>query len=114
MTEMQSDEECKSVFLWEPYGISQEDCSVIVEQYIDNTRKLRSAEDKVRRARDIVELLKAADEIGMNEDYDLSLRTLEQLDRVESLLKSAQKKISKYETEQKIREIEGWKEGAAS
>ncbi len=109
MTEMQSDERRKQVMLYEIYGISQEDCSAIVEQHIANTRKLDNAEDKVRMACDIVELLKAADE-----SYEeLSLRTLDQLDRVESLLKSAQKKIDKYTTEQKIREIENWKQGAA-
>ena len=113
MTEMQSDEGHKSPLLWERYGISHEECHVIVKQHIDNTRKLRSAEDKVRRARDIVELVKAADESDVS-DNQLTLRTLEQLNRVESLLKSAQKKISKYETEQKIREIESWKERAAS
>ncbi len=114
MTEIQSDERRKRVMLYEIHGISQEDCSVIVGQFRDNTRKLQNAEDKIRRARDLLEFLMAADAHGMNEDYDLSLRTLEQLDRVESLLKSAQKKISKYETEQKIREIESWKERAAS
>ena len=109
MTEIQSDERRKRVMLWEIYGISQEDCSAIVEQHIDNTRKLQNAEDKVRMARDIVELLKAADE----NSSELSLRTLEQLDRVQSLLQSAQKKISKYENEQKIREIENFKQGGA-
>ena len=59
-------------------------------------------------ARDIVKLLKAAD-ANSNDEHTLSLRTLEQLDRVQSLLKSAQKKIDKYTTEQKIREIENWK-----
>ncbi len=109
MTEIQSDEERKRVMLWEIYGIDQEDCAAIVKQHIDNTRKLDNAENKVRMARDIVELLKAADE-NTADGNELSLRTLEQLDRVQSLLKSAQKKISKYETEQKIREIENWKE----
>ena len=112
MTEIQSDERRKRVMLWEIYGIDQEDCAAIVEQHIDNTRKLDNAEDKVRMARDIVELLKAADANSMDE-HTLSLRTLEQLDRVQSLLKSAQKKISKYENEQKIREIENWKNGGA-
>ena len=111
MTEIQSDERRKRVMLWEIHGISQEDCSAIVEQHIDNTRKLDNAEDKVRMACDIVELLKAADE---SDGSELSLRTLDQLDRVETLLKSAQKKIDKYTTEQKIREIEKWKEGVAS
>ncbi len=110
MTEIQSDEGRKRVMLWDIHGISQEDCAVIVEQYLENTRKLRSAEDKIRRARDIVELLKAADE----SDQELSLRTLEQLDRAQSLLKSAQKKIDKYGTEQKIRDIENWKQRGAS
>ncbi len=111
MTEIQSDEGHKSPLLWERYGISQEDCSVVVGQYVDNTRKLRSAEDKIRRARDLVKLLKAADE---SDGQELSLRTLDQLDRVESLLKSAQKKIDKYSNEQKIRDIENWKQGGAS
>ncbi len=111
MTEMQSDE-CKRVMLWEIHGIDQEDCAAIVEQHIDNTRKLDNAEDKIRRARDIVGLLKAADE-NSNDKHTLSLRTLEQLDRVQSLLKSAQKKIDKYTTEQKIREIENWKQDGA-
>jgi len=112
MTEMQSDEERrKAVMLYEIHGISQEDCSAIVSQHVDNTRKLESAEDKIRRARDIVELLKAADANSMDE-HTLSLRTLEQLDRVQSLLKSAQKKIDKYGNEQKIRDIENFKQGA--
>ncbi len=111
MTEIQSDERRKRVMLWEIHGIDQEDCAAIVEHHIDNTRKLDNAEDKIRMARDLVKLLKAADE---SDGQELSLRTLDQLDRVQSLLKSAQKKISKYENEQKIREIEGWKERAAS
>ncbi len=94
MTEIQSDEGRKRVMLYEIHGISQEDCSAIVEQHIDNTRKLDNAEDKVRRARDIVELLKAADESYVS-DNQLTLRKLEQLDRVASLLKSAQIKIDK-------------------
>lgn len=102
-----------SPFLWERYGISRDDCSAIISQHIANTRKLDSAEDKVRRARDLVELLMAAAE-GCTDDHSLSLRTLEQLDRVRSLLKSAQKKIDKYSDEQKIREIESWKSGGAS
>ncbi len=111
MTEIESNEERrKRVMLYEIHGISQEDCSAIVSQHADNVRKLDSAEDKIRMARDIVKLLKAADE---SDGQELSLRTLDQLDRVESLLKSAQKKISKYENEQKIRDIEKWKEGAA-
>ncbi len=113
MTEIQSDERRKRVMLYEIHGIDQEDCAAIVEQHIDNTRKLDNAEDKIRRARDLVELLKAADE-SVDNGQELSLRTLDQLDRVESLLKSAQKKISKYENEQKIRDIEKWKEGGAS
>ena len=104
MTEIQSDER-KRVMLWEIHGIDQEDCAAIVEQHIDNTRKLDNAENKVRMARDIVELLKAADE---NDDQELSLRTLDQLDRVQSLLKSAGKKIDKYSNEQKIRDIENF------
>ena len=114
MTEMQSDEERrKRVMLYEIHGINQEDCSAIVEQHINNTRKLQSAEDKIRRARDLVELLKATDE-SVDNGQELSLRTLDQLDRVESLLKSAQKKIDKYSNEQKIRDIENWKQGGAS
>ena len=105
--------ERKHVMLWEMYGISQEDCSEIVSQHIDNTRKLDIAEDKVRRARDLVELLMAADENCVDE-HCLSLRTLEQPGRVQSLLKSAQKKIDKYCTEQKIRDIENFKQGGAS
>ena len=112
MTEIQSDE-ARPVPLHERHGIDQEDCAAIVEQHIDNTRKLDNAENKVRMARDIVELLKAADE-NTADGSELSLRTLDQLDRVQSLLKSAQKKISKYENEQKIREIENWKQGGAS
>ena len=111
MTEIPPDEERrKRVMLYEIYGISQEDCAVIVEQHIVNTRKLDSAEDKIRMACDLVELLRAADE----SDQELSLRTLEQLDRAQSLLKSAQKKIDKYGTEQKIRDIENWKQRGAS
>ncbi len=114
MTEIQSDEERrKAVMLYEIHGISQEDCSVIVTQHIDNTRKLDNAEDKIRMARDIVQLLKAADANSSNK-HTLSIRTLEQLDRVQSLLKSAQKKIDKYEVEQRIREIENFKQGVAS
>ncbi len=112
MTEIESDEERrKRVMLYEIHGIDQEDCAAIVEQHIDNTRKLDSAEDKVRMARDIVQLLKAADE---SDGSGLSLRTLDQLDRVQSLLKSAAKKIDKYSVEQKIREIENFKQGGAS
>ncbi len=112
MTEIESNEERrKRVMLYEIHGISQEDCSAIVSQHIDNTRKLDNAEDKIRRARDIVQLLKAADANSSNK-HTLSIRTLEQLDRVQSLLKSAQKKIDKYEVEQKIREIENFKQGA--
>jgi len=113
MTEIQSDEESKRVMLWEIHGIDQEDCAAIVEQHIDNTRKLDNAEDKIRRARDLVKLLKAAD-ANSSDKHTLSLRTLEQLDRVQSLLKSAQKKIGKYEVEQKTREIENFKQGSAS
>ena len=114
MTEIQSDEERrKRVMLYEIHGISQEDCAAIVEQHIDNTRKLQNAEDKVRRARDLVKLLKAADE-SVDDGQDLSLRTLDQLDRVQSLLKSAVKKIDKYGNEQKLRDIENWKQGGAS
>jgi methyl-accepting chemotaxis protein len=112
MTEIQSDEGQKRVMLWEIHGISQEDCAAVVEQHIDNTRKLNNAEDKVRMARDIVKLLKSADE-NTADGSELSLRTLDQLDRVESLLKSAKKKIDKYSNEQKIRDIEKWKEGGA-
>ena len=110
MTDIQSDEEPKRVMLWETHGISQKDCLVIVKQHLDKTRKLNRAEDEIRRARDIVDLLKADDE-----SYDgdeLSLRTLDQLDRVQSLLKSAQKKIDKYSVEQKIRDIENFKQEA--
>ena len=105
--------ERKHVMLYEIYGISQEDCSAIVSQHRHNTRKLDSAEDKVRRARDLVKLLKAAD-ANSSDKHTLSLRTLEQLDRIQSLLKSAQKKIDKYSVEQKIREIENFKQGGAS
>ena len=112
MTEIQSDEGHKLPLLWERYGISQEDCSVIVGQYVDNTRKLRSAEDKIRRARDLVKLLKAADE-SVDDGQELSLRTLDQLDRIQSLLKSAKKKIDKYSNEQKHRDIENWIQGGA-
>ncbi len=114
MTEIQSDEERrKTVMLYEIHGISQEDCAAIVDQHIDNTRKLEYAEDKIRMARDIVKILKAADANSSNK-HTLSIRTLEQLDRVQSLLKSAQKKIGKYEVEQKIRDIENLKQGSAS
>ncbi len=112
-TDGENQAEPKSPFLWEIYGISHEDCSAIVSQHIDNTRKLDSAENKVRRARDLVNLLMAADESCVDE-HSLTLRTLEQLDRVASLLKSAQKKIDKYSDEQKHRDIKNWKEGGAS
>jgi len=112
MTEIQSDERRKRVMLYEIHGISREDCSVIVEQYVDNTRRLRSAEDKIRRAYDLVELLKAADE-SVDDGQELSLRTLDQLDRIQSLLKSAKKKIDKYSNEQKHRDIENWIQGGA-
>jgi len=118
MTEMQSDErtngedqaKLRQVPLHERYGISQEDCLVVVAKSQYNRRKLDIAEDKIRRARDLVELLKDADE-GTNE---LSRRTLEQLDRVQSLLKSAAKKIDKYDDEQRYRDVENWKQGGAS
>ena len=112
-TNGENQSERKHVMLWEMYGISQEDCSAIVGRHCDNTRKLDRADDKVRRARDLVKLLKAADE-NSSDHHTLSLRTLEQLDRVESLLKSARKKIDKYSHEQKIRDIENWKQGGAS
>ncbi len=57
-----------------------------------------------------MEFLKAADE-SYDYDDELSQKTLDQLDRVQSLLKSAEKKIDKYSDEQKIREIENWKQG---
>ena len=113
MTEIQSDEGQQSPFLWVRYGISREDCTAIVEHHNDNTRKLENAEDKIRMARDLVELLRAADANSSNK-HTLSIRTLEQLDRVQLLLKSAQKKIGKYEVEQKIRDIENWKQWGAS
>ena len=113
MTDIQSDEGQQSPFLWVRYGISKDDCTAIVEQHSNNTRKLENAEDKIRRARDLVQLLKAAD-ANSSDKHTLSLRTLEQLDRVQSLLKSAQKKIDKYEFEQRIREIENFKQGSAS
>ena len=81
-----------------------------IEQSHDDRRKVTSAADKIRRACDIVELLKDADE----NFAELSLRTLEQLDRVQSLLKSAEKKITKYGDEQMYRDIENWKQGGAS
>ncbi len=112
MTEIQSDDR-KRVMLWEIHVIDQEDCAAIVEQHIDNTRKLDNAEDKIRRARDIVQLLKAADE-SQDDGQELSLRTLDQLDRIQSLLKSAGKKIDKYSNEQKIRDIQNWKQAGAS
>ena len=111
MTEIQSDER-KRVMLWEIHGIDQEDCAAIVEQHIDNTRKLDNAEDKVRMARDIVELLKAADE-SYDYDDELSQKTHDQLDRGLSLLKSAEKKIDKYGDQQMNRDIESWKQGGA-
>ena len=54
--------------------------------------------------------LKAADE-NTADGSELSLRTLDQLDRIQSLLKSAAKKIDKYSKEQKIRDIENFKQG---
>ena len=87
MTEIQSDE-ARPVPLYERHGISQEDCLFFIEQSHDDRRKVTSAADKIRRACDIVELLKDADE----NFAELSLRTLEQLDRVQSLLKSAEKR----------------------
>ncbi len=77
MTDIQSDEAPKPVPLWKTHGIGQEDCLAIVKQHLGKTRKLNRAEDEIRRARDIVDLLKAADE-----SYDgdeLSLRTLDKL-----------------------------------
>ena len=112
-TDGENQAEPKSPFLWEIYGISHEDCSAIVSQWATETRKLRIAEDKIRRARDFVELLRAADE-NCTDDHILSLRTLDQLHRVQSLLKSAQKKIDKYSDEQKYRDIKNWKQGGAS
>ena len=111
MTEIQSDEaQPRPVPLHERHGISQEDCLIFIEQSHDNRRKVDTAADKIRRACDIVELLKDADE----NFAELSLRTLEQLDRVQSLLKSAEKKITKYGDEQMYRDIENWKQGGAS
>ena len=83
MTEIQSDEGYKRVMLHEIHGIEQDDCAAIVDQHIDNTRKLENAEDKIRMARDIVKLLRAADANSSNK-HTLSIRTLEQLDRVQS------------------------------
>ena len=114
MTEIQSDEaQPRPVPLHERHGISQEDCLVAIEQSHVNRRKVSSAESKIRRARDIVELLKAADE-SYDYDDELSQKTHDQLDRVLSLLKSAAKKITKYGDEQMYRDIENWKQGGAS
>ncbi len=111
MTEIQSDDaQPRPVPLHELHGISQEDCLAFIEQSHDHRRKVDSAADKIRRARNIVELLKDADE----NFADLSLRTLDQLDRVLSLLKSAAKKIDKYGDQQMYRDIESWKQGCAS
>ncbi len=114
MTEIQSDEERKRVMLYEIHGIDQEDCAAIIEQHIDNTRKLDNAEDKVRRARDIVDLLMDADAGNTAGDYDLSCRVYYSLKRAQSLLKSAAKKIDKYGDEQRWRDVENWKQGGAS
>ena len=114
MTEIQSDEaQPRPVPLHERHGISQEDCLFFIEQSHDDRRKVSSAADKIRRARDIVELLKAADE-SYDDGEELSLRTLDQLDWVQSLLESAGKKLDKYGDQQMNRDIENWKEGGAS
>ncbi len=93
--------------------MSQEDYLIAAEPAYENTRKLRAAEDKVRKARDIVQLLKAADE-SVDDGQELSLRTLDQLDRIQSLLKSAAKKIDKYGDEQRWREVEKSKQGGSA
>ncbi len=111
MTEIQSDE-ARPVPLHERHGISQEDCLVAIGQSNNNRQNVSSAADKIRRARDIVELLKAADE-SYDYDDELSQKTHDQLDRVLSLLKSAEKKIDKYGAQQMNRDIENWKQGGA-
>ncbi len=108
MTEIQSDE-ARPVPLHERHGISREDCLAFIEQSHDHRRKVDSAADKIRRARDIVELLKAADE-SYDYDDELSQKTHDQLDRVLSLPKSAAKKIDKYGDQQMNRDIENWKQ----
>ena len=111
MTEIQSDE-ARPVPLHERHGISREDCLSAIGQSNNNRRNVSSAADKIRRARDIVELLKAADE-SYDYDDELSQKTHDQLDRVLSLLKSAEKKIDKYGDQQMNRDIETWKQGGA-
>ena len=102
----------KPIPLHERHGISREDCLSAIGQSNNNRRNVSSAADKIRRARDIVELLKAADE-SYDYDDELSQKTHDQLDRVLSLLKSAEKKIDKYGDQQMNRDIENWKQGGA-
>ena len=115
MTEIQSDEAQRPVPLHERYGINQEDCLDAIGQSQVNSRKLTTARDKIRQASDLLEFLMGADALGANgQDYDLSHRAYEQLLRVDSLLKSAAKKIDKHQNQQFHRDIENWKQGGAS
>ena len=124
MTEIQSDEaqeangedqaELRPQTAWEQYGMSQEDYLIAAEPSYENAGKLRAAEEKVRKARELLQLLIDADAGNTTGDYDLSCRALSSLDQAQSLLKSAAKKIDKYGNEQKIRDIENWKQRGAS
>ena len=117
MTEMPTDEtqeangeeqaEPRPVPPWEHYGMSREDYCEAVGQSGDNFRKLIIAEIKIERASDLVKLLMDADSAS-GDDYDLSVRAIDMLDRVRSLLKSAIKKIGKYENEQSDRDVRNW------
>ena len=119
MTEIQSDEaqetngedqeEVRPQPLWEQYGMSRESCSEAIEQSHANTRKLDNAEIKIEKAGDLLNLLRQADETTC-EDYDLSVRAIYVLEQVQSLLKSAVKKITKYGEEQFHRDIKNWHE----
>ncbi len=106
--------ELRPVPLWERHGMSQEDYLIAFGPAYENTKKLRAAEDKVRKARELLKLLIDADAGNTTSHLDLSCRALSLLERAQSLLKSAAKKIDKYGDEQRWREVENSKQGGAS
>jgi len=117
MTEIPTDEtqetngedqaELRPVPLWERLEMTQEDYFTAAEQSGDNMRKLITAENKVQEAFGLLRLLRDADG-NTTDDYDLSLRALYLLDRIQPLLKSAAKKIEKFRVEQHYRDVENW------
>ncbi len=118
MTEIQSEEaqetngedqeELRPQPAWERYGMSQEDYFHVAGQSSRNMRKLSNAELRVERAGELLALLMEADGTKEGDDYDLTVRAIYMLKQVRSLLKSAVKKIGKYENQQRARDIANW------